>query len=320
MYVTIKLEGNVGTIHSVNVDGREIIPNLKYNIAPHKFVHRGHEGFELRDAVDRILNSKISENKELERRDRERKEIEKKRKEYYETHMKEKTERLNRLVKWYKSKIKEISEAPVDDRPRKLRKLYRSSEKHKHLGVTINPYGVLNPVNYPKYPPELETIEQDDYDENVFYDAPTESSLPSNYKPCNHNKYFRETIKMYQGHLDVKYELIENILVLLGPRERYTVNEVKDKIGELKFTKDLVNSIVRNLNGDLDYKHLTEFQLNSLLKYYEEFRINSDKALDKKVKYKSNGLFPLLRLIGCKSDPDDFPLMVEPAMKKQNQR
>ena len=45
MYVTIKLEGNVSTIHSVNVGGKEIIPELKYNIAPHKFVHRGHEGF-----------------------------------------------------------------------------------------------------------------------------------------------------------------------------------------------------------------------------------------------------------------------------------
>ena len=66
MYVTIKSEGNVSTIHSVNVDGKEIIPELKYNIAPYKFVHRGHEGFGLREAVDRILNqkeSKISENK-----------------------------------------------------------------------------------------------------------------------------------------------------------------------------------------------------------------------------------------------------------------
>ena len=68
MYVTIKLEGNVGTIHSVNVDGKEIIPELKYNIAPHKFVHRGHEGFGLREAVDRILNQKESENKEREKK------------------------------------------------------------------------------------------------------------------------------------------------------------------------------------------------------------------------------------------------------------
>ena len=56
-------------------------------------------------------------------------------------------------------------------------------------------------------------------------------------------------IKMYQVHLSIKDELIETIHVLLGPRECYTVNEVNDKIGELKFMKDLVNSIVRNLNG-----------------------------------------------------------------------
>ena len=179
--------------------------------------------------------------------------------------MKEETERLNKLVDWYKCKLNEISEAPVDSRPRRLEKLYQCSQKNKNLGVTITRFGTLNPVNYPKYPPELETIERDDYDENVFYDAPTEISLPSNYKPSNHiyNKYFRKTIKMYQGHLNVKNELIETICVLLGPRERYTVNKVKDKIGELKFTKDLVNSIVRNLNRDLDYKHLTEFQLAS---------------------------------------------------------
>ena len=299
MHVTIKSEGNVSTIHSVNVDGKDIIPELKYNIAPHKFVHRGQEGFGLREAVDKILNQKESKAKELEIRKREKEETEKKSKEYYEAHMKEETERLNKLVDWYKFKLNEIREAPVGDRPRKLRKLYQCSEKPKHFGVTINPYGVLNPVNYPKYPPELETIEQDDYDDEFFYDAPTSSALPAGYKPYNHNKYFKKTIKMYQGHLDVKDELIENIRVSLGPRERYTVNEGKDKIGELKFTKDLIDSIVRNLNGDLDYKHLTELQLNSLLKYYEEFRINSDRALGKQVKYKSNVLFHFLRLVGC---------------------
>ena len=147
------------------------------------------------------------------------------------------------MVEWYRFKLNEIREkkAPVDSRPRKLEKLYRCSEKNKDLGVTITRFGTLNPVDYPKYHPKLEIIERDDYDdeiENVFHDAPTESSLPSNYKPCNHTKYFRKTIKMYQGHLNVKDELIETIGALLGPRERYTVNEVKDKIGELKFTKD----------------------------------------------------------------------------------
>ena len=159
MYVTIKLEGNVGTIHRVNVDGKEIIPELKYDIAPHKIVHGGYEGFGLKEAVDRILNKKESENKELERRDREKEETEKKRKEYYEKHMKEETERLKKLVDWYKCKLKEIKEAPVHSRPRKLEKLYRGSENNKSLGITITRLGTLNPVNYPKYPPQLEIIE-----------------------------------------------------------------------------------------------------------------------------------------------------------------
>ena len=165
MYVTIKLEGNVGTIYSVNVDGKEIIPELKYNIAPHKFVQRGHEGFGLREAVDRILNKKESENKELERRNREREEIENKRGEYCEKHMKEGTERLNKLVDWYRFKLHEINEAPVDSRPRKLRKLFKCSEKNKDLGVTITKFGTLNPVDYPKYPRELELPEYENYED-----------------------------------------------------------------------------------------------------------------------------------------------------------
>ena len=36
------------------------------------------------------------------------------RKEYYQAHMKEETERLNKLVDWYKFKLDEIREASVD--------------------------------------------------------------------------------------------------------------------------------------------------------------------------------------------------------------
>ena len=76
--------------------------------------------------------------------------------------MKEETERLNKLVDWYKFKLDEIREAPVGSGPRKLEKLYQSSEKNKHLGVTITKAGTLNPVNYPGYPPELELHEYED--------------------------------------------------------------------------------------------------------------------------------------------------------------
>ena len=103
--------------------------------------------------------------------------------------MKEETERLNELVDWYKCKLKEINEAPVDSRPRKLEKLYQYSEKNKDLGVTITTAGTLAPVNYPFYPPELELPE--DNKEIVFYDTPTASSLPAGYIPHNQLDYFK---------------------------------------------------------------------------------------------------------------------------------
>ena len=56
----------------------------------------------LAEAVDSIFSQKESEAKERERREREKERIEKKRKEYCKAHMKEETERLNKLVDWYK--------------------------------------------------------------------------------------------------------------------------------------------------------------------------------------------------------------------------
>ena len=96
----------------------------------------------LAEAVDSILNKKESEAKESKRREREKERIEKKRKQYYEARMKEETERLNKLVDWYKFKLDEIREAPVDIRPRKLEKLYQISEKNKHLGIRLLELGL----------------------------------------------------------------------------------------------------------------------------------------------------------------------------------
>ena len=153
------------------------------------------------------MNKKESKNKELERRNIEKEKIEKKRKEYYEAHMKEEMERLNKLVDWYKFKLDEIREAPVDSRPRKLEKLYQRSEKNKHLGVTITRAGTLAPVNYPGCPPKSKLHEYEDNEEDVVYDAPTVSSLPAGCKPYNQFDYFKKIIRAYQGRDEdvVKY-------------------------------------------------------------------------------------------------------------------
>ena len=152
----------------------------------------------LTKAVYSILNCQESEAKEHERREREKEKIEKKHKEYYEAHMKEEMERLNKLVDWYKFKLDEIREAHVDSRPRKLEKLYKISEKNKHLGVMITRAGTINLVNYPGYPPKLK-LPEDNNEEDPFCDVPKLGSLPAGCKPCNQLDYFRKVIRAYQG-------------------------------------------------------------------------------------------------------------------------
>ena len=117
-YVTFKFDDNgCSRIHSISDRDKEIVTNERYVVMPWKMVTRNGKNMTLADAVDGIFSHQESEAKELKRREREREEIERKRKEYYEAPMKEETDRLNNLLDWYKVKLNEIREAPVDDRP-----------------------------------------------------------------------------------------------------------------------------------------------------------------------------------------------------------
>ena len=176
-----------------------IATDERYVVMPWKMVTRHGKNMTLAEAVEGILSHQKSEMKERERREREREEIESKHKEYYETHMKKETERLNNWVGWHKRKLKEIDEAPVDSRLRMLERLYQISEKNKNCGVTITRAGVINPVNYPVYRPELKLHEyEDNNEEDPFCDAPKPGSLPAGCNPCNQLYYFRQIIRAYQ--------------------------------------------------------------------------------------------------------------------------
>ena len=131
--MTLKLDDNgYCRIHSVSDDGNGwIVTNERYVVMPWKMVTRHGKNMTLAKAVDGILSHRESEARQLERRNGEKEEIENKHKEHYDKHMKEETERLNKLVDWYECKLNEIREAPVDSRPRKLEKLCRYSEKNK---------------------------------------------------------------------------------------------------------------------------------------------------------------------------------------------
>ena len=72
MYVTLKLDDSGCRIHSIPDDGNEeIITDQRYVVMPWKMVTRHGTNMTLKEAVDRILNRKESEAKELKRRNRE---------------------------------------------------------------------------------------------------------------------------------------------------------------------------------------------------------------------------------------------------------
>ena len=100
MYMTLKLDDKgCCRIHSVSDDGNGwIVTNERYVVMPWKMVTRNGKNMTLAEVVDGIFSQKESKAKEHERRNIEKEEVEKKCKEYYEVHMKEETERLNKLV------------------------------------------------------------------------------------------------------------------------------------------------------------------------------------------------------------------------------
>ena len=114
MSVTLKLDDDrCWRIHSISDDENQwIVTNERYMDMPWKMVTRHGKNVTHAEAVDSILNKKNPRLKNL------KEEIEYKHKEYYEAHMKEETERLNKLVDWYKFKLDEIR----DSRPRKTGK------------------------------------------------------------------------------------------------------------------------------------------------------------------------------------------------------
>ena len=97
--MTLKFDDNgCCRIHSISDGDKEIVTNERYVVMPWKMATRNGKNMTLAEAVDGIFSHQESEAKERERREREQEELKSKRKEYYETHMKAETDRLNNLL------------------------------------------------------------------------------------------------------------------------------------------------------------------------------------------------------------------------------
>ena len=303
-------------IHSISDDGNGwIVTNERYLVMPWKVVTRNGKNMSLKEA-DSIFSHHESEAKECERREREREEIEKKRKEYYEVHMKEETERLNTLVDWYKVKLDEMREVPVDSRPRKLEKLYRISEKNKHLGVMITRAGTINPVNYPGYPPELK-LPEDNNEEDPFYDAPKLGSLPAGCKPYNQVDYFRQIIKGYQGRDEDAVKYVKKVKELIDkPLDKIELKHVRLAMAKVKCPCKLDISVFYQLTRRLPHEDLNYDDERLLIHFYDTFCNESIKLLGKMVRCRTNVLYNLLDKIGKEPNADLFQFMKGPSHQR----
>ena len=314
IYVTLKLDNNVCCrIHSISDDGNGwIVTDERYVVMPWKMVTRHGKNMTLAEAVDGIFSQKESEAKECERRDREKERIEKKRKEYYEVHMKEETERFNKLVNWYKFKLDEIRGAPVDSRPRKLGKLYRHSEINKDVGVTIDSVGIINPVNYPGYPPELELPEYEDNNkESIHYTEPRPGS--SGCKSYNQLDYFKKIIGAYQGQDDGAAKYVKKVKALIDkPLDELELKQVRLAMAKVKCPCKLDISVFYQLTRRLPHEDLNDYDEMFLINFYDTFCNESINLLGKMVRCRTNVLYHLLAKIGKEPNADMFQFMKGP--------
>ena len=318
MYVTLKLDDNgYCRIHSISDDGNGwIVTDERYVVMPWKMVTRHGKNMTLAEAVDGIFSRQKYEAKECKRRNIEKERIEKKHKEYYEAHMKEETERLNKLVDWYKFKLDEIREAPVDSRPRKLEKLYQSSEKNKHLGVTIARAGTINPVDYPGYPPELKLHEYEDNGEDVFCDAPTASSLPDGCKPYNQLDYFRQIIRAYQGRDEDAVKYVKKVQALIDkPLDKLELGHVRLAMAKVKCPRKLDILVFYQLTRRLPHEGLDYDDERLLIHFYDTF-CNESIKLGHTVRCRVNVLYHLLAKIGKEPNADLFQFMKGPSHQR----
>ena len=297
MYVILKLDDNgCCRIYSVSDDGNGwIVTDERYVVMPWKMVTRHGKNMTLAEAVDSVLSRQESEAKEHQRREREKERIEKKHKEYYEAHMKEETERLNKLVDWYKFKLDAIREAPVDSRTRKLEKLYQISDKNKHLGVMITRAGTLAPVNYPGYPPELKLHEYEDNEEDVFCDAPTASSLPAGCKPSNQLDYFKKIIRAYQGRDEDAVKYVKKVKEPIDkPLDEIELKHIRLAMANVKCPRKLDISVFYQLTRRLPHEDGLNYDDERLLiHFYDTFYNESIKLLGKTVRCRVKCFIPL---------------------------
>ena len=215
-------------------------------------------------------------------------------------------------------KLNEIREAPVDSRLRMLERLYRISEKNKNCGVTITGAGVINPVNYPVYPPELKILEYEDPKDfvNPFYNV-RDLNDPVR-KEYDQVDYFKKVIRSYQGRDDDADKYVKKVKPLIdcSQLDDLKLEEVRIAMAKVKCPQKLDISVFRQLTGRLPHEDLNDDEERLLFHFYDTFYNESIKLFHKMIRYRTNVLYHLLNKIGKVPNADHFQFMKGPAHQR----
>ena len=195
-----------------------------------------------------------------------------------------------------------------------LERLYQISEKNKNCGVMITRAGVINPVNYPVYHPELKLHEyKDNNEENPFYDAPKPGSLPAGCKPYNQLYYFRQIIRAYQGRDEDAVEYVKKVKELIDkPLDELGLRHIRLAMAKVKCPHKLDISVFYQLTRWLPHEGLDYNDEGLLIHFYDTFCNESIKLLGKMVRCRTNVLDHLLDKIGKEPNADLFQFMKGP--------
>ena len=170
--------------------------------------------------------------------------------------------------------------------------------------------GTLAPVDYPAYPPELELHEYEDNEEDVFYDAPTASSLPARYRPYSQLNYFKQLIAAYNGYdLDaVKY--VKEVKALIDkPLDEIELGHIRLAMKKIKCPHKMDISVFYQLTRRLPHEDPNYDDERLSIHFYDTFCNESIKLLGKMVRYRVNVFYHLLAKIGKEPNADLFQFM-----------
>ena len=121
------------------------------------------------------------------------------------------------------------------------------SERNKHHGVTITSAGVMNPVNYPVYPPELKIPEYNDNEEFPFCDV-RDPRLPARHKTYDQLDYFRQIIRAYQGRGEDAVKYVKKVKALIDkPLDKIELKHVRLAMDKVKCPRKLDISVFYQL-------------------------------------------------------------------------